>query len=145
MHHAYQRVRKENSEVLRRWKEAMQELSKGDHYILVLCQDGSRARPTSVFLKFPVLASLVISLLLLVPFMFLAFHYDSPSGRARGRYVAPSGVRTPMPLWLQRLLLVLMIGAYVYGILPWIWKRPSPRPVSVFSKLFRRESRSTRR
>jgi hypothetical protein len=36
MHHAYQRIRKENSETARRWKEATKQLSKGDHYLLIL-------------------------------------------------------------------------------------------------------------
>ena len=36
MHHAYTRVRKENPESTRRWNDALKELRKGDHYILVL-------------------------------------------------------------------------------------------------------------
>jgi hypothetical protein len=36
MHHAYQRVKKENPETARRWKEATKQLSMGDHYILIL-------------------------------------------------------------------------------------------------------------
>jgi len=58
MHHAFQRIKNENPEGARRWKEVMRELSKGDHYILVLCKDESSVGPTSVFLKFPVLASI---------------------------------------------------------------------------------------
>jgi hypothetical protein len=36
MQHAYQRIRKENPEAAGRWKEAMKQLSKGDHYLLIL-------------------------------------------------------------------------------------------------------------
>jgi hypothetical protein len=36
MHHAYQRIRKENPETAHRWTEAMKELSNGDHYLLIL-------------------------------------------------------------------------------------------------------------
>jgi hypothetical protein len=36
MHHAYQRITKENPETAHRWKEAMKQLSRGDHYLLIL-------------------------------------------------------------------------------------------------------------
>ena len=36
MHHAYARVKKENPEAARRWNEALQVLSMGDHYLPVL-------------------------------------------------------------------------------------------------------------
>src|SRR5215472_2831572 len=62
MHHAYLRNNKENPEALRRWKESMKELSKGDHYILVLCEDGSSLRSPSVGLKPSVWATVLISL-----------------------------------------------------------------------------------
>jgi|SRR5712664_94744 len=46
MHHAYQRVRKENSETARRWKEATKQLSKGDHYLSILAGVGyTKERP----------------------------------------------------------------------------------------------------
>ncbi len=150
MHHAYQRIKKENPEALRRWKEAIKELSKGDHYILVLCEDGSPLRPTSVSLKFPVLALLVIlmSVVLLVVAGFIAGHYGihlSSEGGRTGRYHAPSGLQTPMPLWLERLLIVLMVGTYLYAILPWALKKPLPQLVSAFSRLFRRGRRGSPR
>src|SRR5215472_10863879 len=40
MHHAHSRIKKENPEAARQWKEAIRELSKGDHYILILCGEG---------------------------------------------------------------------------------------------------------
>ena len=49
MHHAYQRIRKENPDAARKWKEAMRHLSKGDHYLLVLCHDGSAESPPHDF------------------------------------------------------------------------------------------------
>ena len=52
MHHAYRRIKKDNPEGFRRSKEAMKELSKGAHYMLVLCEDGAPARPVTVFVKF---------------------------------------------------------------------------------------------
>ena len=40
MRHAHSRIKKENPEAAQRWKEAIKELSKGDHYILILCGEG---------------------------------------------------------------------------------------------------------
>src|SRR5438876_279376 len=40
MHHARSRIKKENSEAARKWNEAIRQLSKGDHYILILCGEG---------------------------------------------------------------------------------------------------------
>lgn len=40
MRHAHSRIKKENPEAARKWKEAIQQLSKGDHYILILCNEG---------------------------------------------------------------------------------------------------------
>src|SRR5689334_22008723 len=45
MHHAYVRISKENPEAARQWKEAIKQLSKGDHYLLVLHKEGSGEQP----------------------------------------------------------------------------------------------------
>jgi hypothetical protein len=39
LHHAHARIKRENPEAARRWKEAILELRKGDHYILVLLNE----------------------------------------------------------------------------------------------------------
>jgi len=36
LHRAYGRIKKENPEAARQWKEAIREMSKGDHYLPVL-------------------------------------------------------------------------------------------------------------
>jgi hypothetical protein len=41
LHHAYARIKKENPEAARQWSEAILELRKGDHYILVLLNESS--------------------------------------------------------------------------------------------------------
>lgn len=144
MHHAYRRIKKDNPEGFRRWKEAMKELSKGDHYMLVLCGDGAPVGPVTVFVKFPVLPTIGITLLAVLVAVSLGVHYDSSSGGGRGRYVAPSGAHTSMPLPLQHLLWFLMVAGYLYYvILPWILKKPLPGLGSLFSKLFRRESKGS--
>jgi hypothetical protein len=153
MHHVHSRIKKENPESARKWKEAVQQLSKGDHYILILCNpvldlvpEVSTEHPPYDSLK--LLGTGILLAAALVGFAFLGAHYGVLSGgSSKGRYVAPSGTHTLMPLWLERPLWFLMVGAYLYYlILPWILKKPSPGPVPVLSKLFRREiSRSRRR
>src|SRR5216683_1054010 len=41
MHHAHSRIKKESPEAARQWSEAIRQLSKGDHYLLLFCTDGS--------------------------------------------------------------------------------------------------------
>jgi hypothetical protein len=150
MRHAHQRIKKSNPEAARQWNEAVRELSKGDHYILILCGEGLdsvQAGPTErpPHDVFKLLAAAILVAAAFVGLAFLGAHFGIFSaGGQKGRY-NPPGVQTPLPLWLQRLLIVLMVGAYIYGILPWILKRPSPGLLWLFSKLFRRESRSSPR
>ena len=148
MHHAHSRVKK-NPEAARKWKEAIRQLSKGDHYILVLCNEGlyrvtgaSTERPPHDSLK--LLGASILVAAALVGLAFLGDHYGMFSGGgSKGRYVAPSGMQTSIPIWLQRMLYVLMVGAYLYGILPWLFKKPSPKSPSLFSRFFRRERRDS--
>jgi len=139
MRHARQRIKKGNPEATSQWKEAIRELSKGDHYILILCGEGLDSvqvdpteRPPHDFLKLLGTAILVVAAF--VGLAFLGAHFGIFSaGGEKGRYHAR--------VWLQRLLVVLMVGVYIYGILPLILKRPSPGLLSLFSKVFRRQSR----
>lgn len=85
MHHAYRRIKKDNPEGFRRWKEAMKEFSKGDHYMLVLCEDGAPVRPVTVFVKFPVLPTMGITLLAVLVAVSLGVHYDSSFRRRSGQ------------------------------------------------------------
>lgn len=90
MRHAHSRIKKENPEAARKWKEAIQELSKGDHYILVLCNEGLY-RLTGVPTERPPYDSLK---LLLAGLLLVA---------------AVMGGTLSMPRWLQQLLWTLLI------------------------------------
>ena len=131
MRHACQRIKKDNPQAAREWKEAIRELSKGDHYILILSGDlgsvqaGPTERPPHDFLK--LLGAGILIIAAFAGLAFLGAHFGT------------------MPLWLKRFLILLMVGAYLYAILPLILKRPSPGLLRLFSKLFRRESRSSPR
>jgi hypothetical protein len=118
LRHAHARAKKENSETVRLWAEAIRVLNKGDHYILVLWNESpSEERPPYDSLKLLGTALLVIAVGLCV--FALADHYGIHW---------PSGPKTrwSMPVWLQRLLIGLTVGGYFYYVvLPWILKKPS--------------------
>ena len=105
MRHARQRIKKGNPEATSQWKEAIRELSKGDHYILILCGEGLDSvqvdpteRPPHDFLKLLGTAILVVAAF--VGLAFLGAHFGIFSaGGEKGRYHAR--------VWLQRLLVVL--------------------------------------
>jgi hypothetical protein len=145
MHHAYQRVRKENSEALRRWKEAMAELSKGDHYLLVLCEDGTPRRPLlegSPPVSLESVGTVILWAVLLIGIFFaLPAIFGRYGFHWRGHQ--PPLTRELVPLWAQRSLIALMIGAYVYwGVLPLISNRLRvPFPL-LLSKIFGKRQRN---
>lgn len=43
LHHAYRRLKKENSERVRNWDQAVRSLRKGDHYLLVMVDQSSES------------------------------------------------------------------------------------------------------
>jgi hypothetical protein len=107
MHHAHSRIKKENPEAARQWKEAIKELSKGDHYILILCGEGLDAvkvspteRPPYDSLKL-LLAGLSL-VAIVMGAMLLGAHYGI--GWKSGPKTTSS-----MSKWLQQLLLTLLI------------------------------------
>ncbi len=107
MHHAYQRIKKENPEAARQWNEAIEQLSKGDHYILILCgegfdlvQGGPTERPPHDFLKLLLAGLFLVAIVMSV--IFLGAHYGI-SWKSRPK------TASSMPTWLQRILLTLLI------------------------------------
>ena len=97
MHHAYQRIRKENRETARSWKEAIKQLSKGDHYVLILAYasdlaERPRERPPYDSLKLLGTAILVTFAM----FMFIivwdrvGFHLPHSLGFIERRLIAYS-------------------------------------------------------
>lgn len=122
MHHAYQRIRKENLEALHRWKKAIGELSKEDHYILVLCRDGSTSRTPGSFSQ-----TYVLKLLAGIALFLVALHFLLPA--FLGRYgfhwrstPAPTRVQ-PVPLWAQRAISAFLTAGYIYiVVVPWVYK-----------------------
>jgi hypothetical protein len=107
MHHAHSRIKKENPEAASKWNEAIRELSKGDHYILILCGEGfdavqvsRRERPPHDSLKLLLAGLFLVAIVMSV--MFLGAHYGIGG---KGGPKTPSSI----PKWLQQVLLTLLI------------------------------------
>lgn len=103
LHRAYRPISKEDAEAAREWNDAIRILREGDHYILVLWEQGPKERPShdSLRLLFAglLLAGIVTSVMLLRP------HHEIISWK-RGPNTTSS-----VPQWLQRpLLLALVLG-----------------------------------
>lgn len=134
MHHAHARIRKENPEATEQWKEAIKQLYKGDHYLLVLCKGGSGEqpqRPPHDLLKLLGTAILVttVGLALMVGVISLLDHYHV-------HWKSGPKTQSSMPVWMQRTLVFLMVGGYVYYVvLPWLLKRPPVGIGQLFMKL----------
>jgi hypothetical protein len=76
MHHAYQRIKKENRETARRWKEATKELSKGDHYILILAGASYPTERPQERHPYDSLKLLATAVLLAAAMLMFAFVWD---------------------------------------------------------------------
>jgi hypothetical protein len=145
LHRAYARIKTENPEAARQWKQAIRDISKGDHYLSVLWGlpalghgKPPEARPKGDFLKLLGAGLLVAALLVAAVFAASAIadhygiHWDS---RRRGD---PPRTQTQMPVWLQRALIFSLAGGYIYfAVLPWILKKSPPGVGELWSKVFR--------
>ena len=86
LHRAYARVKKENPEAARHWKEAIREMSKGDHYLPVLWGDGILAanypaeRPPHDYLKLVGTALLAALLLAWLSLSLITGKFPCPCG-----------------------------------------------------------------
>ena len=122
LHHAYDRIKKENPETTREWDEAVRELRKGDHYILVLLDlKSSLERPPHDSLKLFGTALLVIVL-----GFALMFGYSAVANHFGFHWKSGPNTSSSIPVWAQRSLLATIVGGYVYYVIvPLITKRPA--------------------
>jgi hypothetical protein len=109
MQHAYQRIKKENPETAGRWKEAMKQLSKGDHYLSILAgvnypKEGPQERPPYDSLKLLAAAILVASAMLIFSFVWerIGPHFPDSLDRIARRLIVYS------------LVALLFIGRYYW-------------------------------
>ena len=101
MHHAYQRIRKENPDATRQWEGHYWDPPQGgDHYILVLWGQERQERPSHDSLKL-LLAGLLLGVIV-TSVIFLANHYGIRWGKE------PNTTSSRPPL-LERVLFVLLI------------------------------------
>lgn len=109
LHHAYERLKKEDPEKVRNWDQSIQTLRKGDHYILVVCDDNPSREPATAHSVRDSLKLLGAGLLLATAFLVVAFlgaKYDISWDRFRKYLPAPN----------PRLALVLFIGLFVLAL-----------------------------
>jgi hypothetical protein len=124
LRHAHTRVKNESPELSQRWNDSVRALKKGDHYLLVLLDEGPSGNPAGWFLgvisKRPVLtAAVAVGLIVVVATL------TSELGGSRQVRIGPNTTHTSMPVWIQRSLFISMVAAYLgYLILLRIWKRP---------------------
>jgi hypothetical protein len=124
LQHAHKRVRTEDPQTARQWKDSVRFLEKGDHYILVLLtRQSSQERPPYDSLK--LLGAGIVLAVLFGGFVALLAHFgiQLPSA-SRSWSGPPEGTRSSLPSWIQHSLLALMLGSYVcYLILLWLSKK----------------------
>ena len=102
MHHAYQRIRKENPENSRQWKDAIGTLHKGDHYILVLWGQEPQETPPHDSLRL-LLAGLLLGAILM-SVMLLAKHHGIRWGKE------PNTTSSGPPVLERVFFLLLILG-----------------------------------
>lgn len=133
MHHAYRRIKRENPQTRRQWDGAIRTLRKGDHYLLVFWDQGPQERPPYDSLKLLGTAILVIVLGfgVIAAVTLLADHYD-----IHWHWNSGPDTHRITPAWIERSLLFLLIGGYVYFLtLPWLKKRyPTSSPGALVSR-----------
>jgi len=115
MHHAYQRIRKENPETAGRWKEAIKQLSKGDHYLLVLegpnySKEHPQERPPYDSLKLLGTAILVACAMAVFAFAWDRFGPHFPDSRD----------------WIARRLIVYSLLA-LFFVARYYWRKTRDR------------------
>ena len=126
LHRAYARVKKESPSTAQQWKEAISELSKGDHYLPVLwgvslvAANYPSERPAHDLLRLLGTALLLVSTVIGVA--VTAAHYG----------------QIAMPVWLQRLLILVFAGSYIYvAVLPLVTKKSPPGLQRLVDKISR--------
>lgn len=121
LHRAYRRLLKNDSESARKWNDAVRQLRKEDHYLLVLWDKGPRERPPYDSLK--LLGTAILLIALVMPLIFAA---DFLATRYNFHWKSGPNTQGTIPVWVQRSLILLMLTGYLfYVVLPWLLKKPA--------------------
>src|SRR5208283_3827858 len=114
MSHALTRLKKEDPLAARTWDESIQELCKGDHYLLILSGDfRSDLTPSQKLFgwSFFKLRGVGIFVLIGGMFAFVAFLHHAESTPYR-----PNS-SSSVPVWFKYLLVALLVGTYLFFVL----------------------------
>ncbi len=109
LHQAYARAKKEKPRAAETWDEAIRQLKKGDHYILVLWNVRQPKEIGSDQLKIWVGAIALVGTVLILVFLF-------PTSHHRGSWQPTGGTYRPVPDWLRGILLALFAGTYLWSV-----------------------------
>jgi hypothetical protein len=126
MDHAYRRLKKESPEVAPTWDAAIRELRKGDHYILMMCGRGASVeRPPLDFLRLVgwSFVAAVGFIAIVCAGAIVTEHYNI-HWNPNWAWGSNPHTHASLSVWLQRLLLALILGGYVYyAVLPLFWRK----------------------
>jgi hypothetical protein len=123
LHRAYRRLLKVDKNKARAWHNAIRQLRKGDHYIVVLWDIGPRERPPGDSLKLLGAAVLVV-----IVGVALFAGFDILAGRFNLHWRTDLAIQRTVPTWMQRSLISLMIAGYLYYVAPpWLLRIPISR------------------
>jgi hypothetical protein len=135
---AYKRLRKENADAAQTWDAAIKELKRGDHYILIMW----RERLVAVTGPWGFWKTMGASLILVVMIGILVFVFSAVSDRYRIHWNGAIRTHSFLPTWLQRVALALVLGGYIYSLLPAsVVKQPSDLIGQSLAKLWRFKSK----
>jgi hypothetical protein len=113
---AYRRLKKDDPGGKKRWDDAVHELNKGDHYILLIVpQHGEEKLPPSVWKTMGLSLLLVLILLaVVVTLEHYDFHIVDHSKNRNG--ISAPGTYAQVPVWVQRSLLAVLVAGYIYAV-----------------------------
>jgi hypothetical protein len=137
LNRAYARVKKENSAAVGLWDESVRCLRKGDHYILVLVdlESSSEPRPGGSLKS---LGTLILSIVIFFALIFGLIALSTHYGVSFKGWNTESRSYASTPLWIQRLIIVVIVGGYIsYVILPWVLRKLPARISESFPKFLR--------
>ena len=121
---SYKRLKKGDPGATKLWDEAVRELNKGDHYILLMVPHrGRQIGAPDVISNLPPSfwkTSALLVLLVLVGIVTIATlnHYDFHifDGTKNHKGIPASGTYAQVPAWVQRSLFAVLVGGYICAV-----------------------------
>jgi hypothetical protein len=115
---AYRRVKKENSADLQLWNEAIRELKRDDHYLLVLLRMKKPEGAFSIrsFLITLALGIAIVAFILVIIIAADRYGIDLPDLSSGRNGIPKPGWHTQSPKWIQHIFIALLVAGYIYAV-----------------------------